>query len=68
MRLKVVETSKRRGVHLEDVSDDEEEAPNLNSEPEVEQDEENILRVFFRVNIVEVSCYDERLETKALLD
>lgn len=30
MRLKAMETTQRRGVHLEDVSDDDEVAPNPN--------------------------------------
>ena len=36
-RLEIVETSQRREVHLDDVSDEKEVAPN--SRPKVEQDE-----------------------------
>lgn len=70
-RLEVVEATQRRGVHLEDVSDDEEVAPNYNLEPEVEQDEEMLLRFLFGVNsrlAVEVACYDGKLETDVVLD
>lgn len=70
-RLKAVERAQGRGVHLEDVSDDEEVAPNMNPKPKVERDEERILRVLSRKNskpVVEVSCYDGRLETNVVLD
>ena len=42
-RLDVLETTYRRGAHLEDVSDDEVEAPNHNPKAEVYQDEERLL-------------------------
>ena len=41
-RLDAVETTQRKGVHLEDVSD-EVVAPNHNLEPEEDQDEERLL-------------------------
>ena len=42
-RLDVVETTQRRGAHLEDVSNDEVAAPNHNPEPLEDQDEERLL-------------------------
>ena len=38
-RLDVVEIAQRRGEHLDDISDDEEAAPNNNPEPKEDQDE-----------------------------
>ena len=42
-RLDAVETTQRRGVHLEDVSDDEVAAPNHNPQLQEDQDEEKLL-------------------------
>ena len=42
-RLDAMETVQRRGVHLEDVSDDEVVAPNHNPELEEDQDKERLL-------------------------
>ena len=47
-RLDVVETTQRRGAHLDDVSDDEVVAPNPNPEPKEDQGEERLLRVLSR--------------------
>ena len=70
-RLDVVETTQRRGAHLDDVSDDEAIAPNHNLELEEDQDEERLLRVLSRKNskpVVEVVPYDGKLDTNAMLD
>lgn len=70
-RLDVVETTQRRGVHLDDVSDDESAAPNPNLEPEEDQDEARLLRVLSRANskpVVEVVPYDGKLDTNVVLD
>ena len=70
-RLDVVETTQRRGAHLEDVSDDEVAAPNHNPKPEEDQDEERLLRVLSRENskpVVEVLPYDRKLDTNVVLD
>ena len=47
-RLDAVEIAQRRGAHLDDVGDDEEEAPNHNPKLEEDQDEERLLRVLSR--------------------
>ena len=68
-RLYVVETSQRRGAHLDDVSDDEGVAPEPNLKPE--EDEVRLLRVLSRPNskpIVEVVPYDGKLDTSVVLD
>ena len=44
-RLDAIETSQRRGAHLDDVSDDEVVASNPNPKPEEYQDEARLLRV-----------------------
>ena len=44
-RLDVVEIAQRRGAHLDDVSDEEEVAPNHNLELEEDQDGDRLLRV-----------------------
>ena len=49
-RLDVVETTQRRGAHIDDVSDDEAATPNHNPKPEEDQDEERLLRVLSREN------------------
>ena len=70
-RLDVVETSQRRGAHLDDVSDDEAVAPNPNLELEEDQDEARLLRVLSRLNSkisVEVVPYDVKLDTNTILD
>ena len=70
-KLDVVETTQRRGAHLEDVSDDEVAAPNYNPEPEHDQDKERLLQVLSRENskpIVEVVPYDGKLDTNVVLD
>lgn len=72
-KLDAIETTQRRGVHLDDVSDDEGElrAPNPNPEHEVEYGEERLLRFLSRVHSkpnVEVTIYDGRLDTNTLLD
>lgn len=66
-----METTQRRKVHLEDVSDEEDVTTNPNHEPKVEQDEERLMRVLSRANakpVFEVACFDGRLETNAVLD
>ena len=71
MILEVVEIMQRRVMHLEDVSDNEEATSNPTHEPDVEQDEERILRFMSRVNSrpnIEFSCYDRRLEMNFVLD
>ena len=60
-RLDVVETNKRRGAHLDDVSDDEANVPNPNPKPEEDQDEARLLRVLSKANAkptIEVRPYD----------
>ena len=42
-RLDVVETTQRRGAHIDNVSDDEVVAPNHNPEHGEDQDEERLL-------------------------
>ena len=69
--LDVVDTTQRRGAHLDDVSDDEAKAPNHNPKPKEDQDEEGLLRVLSRANskpTVEVFPYDEKLDTNVVLD
>ena len=56
-------------VHHDGSDDEVVVAPTL--EPKVEDEEERILRVLFRENskpIIEVSSYDGKLDTNALLD
>ena len=70
-RLDVVEIAQRRGVHLEDVSDDEAATPNHNPKPKEDQDEERLLRVLSRENSklsLEVVPYDGKLDTNVVLD
>lgn len=70
MRLEAIEMTQWRGLHLEDFSDDEEEKPNRNLKPKVEQDEEMLLRFLSRENdkpTIVVSCYDEILEKNVVL-
>ena len=70
-KLDVVETTQRRGAHLDDVSDDEAATPNHNTEPEEDEDEERLLQVLSRENsklVVEVVLYDGKLDTNAVLD
>ena len=70
-RLDVVETTQKRGAHLDDASDDEAAALNHNPEPEEDQDEERLLRVLSRENskpVVEVVPYDGKLDTNVVLD
>ena len=70
-RLDVVEIAYRRGVHLEDVSDDEVATPNHNPKPKEDQDEERLLRVLSTKNLkptVEVAPYDGKLDTNVMLD
>ena len=70
-RLDVVKIAQRRGVHLEDVSDNEVVDPNHNLKPKEDQDEERLLRVLTRENskpIVEVVPYDGKLDTNVELD
>ena len=43
--LEAIEIAQRRGVHIEDFSDDKEVIPNPNLEPKVEQDKDRLLRV-----------------------
>ena len=64
--LDAMETSQRRGTHLDDVSDDNVVAPNHNPEPGEDQDEERLLQVLSRENLkptVEVVPYDGKLDT-----
>ena len=70
-RLAIVETTQRRGAHLDDVSDDEAVAPNHNLEPGEDQDEKKLLRVLSRANskpVVEVVPYDGKLDPNVVLD
>ena len=70
-RLDVVETTQRRGAHLDDVSDDEAIAPNPNPEPVEDQDEERLLRVLSRENskpTLKVVPYDGKLDHSVVLD
>ena len=70
-RLDVVETTQRRGAHLDDVSDDEDILPNLNPQPKKDQDEARLLRVLTRANArhaIEVVPYDGKLDPNVLLD
>ena len=46
-----METNKRRGAHLDDVSDDEVVAPNPNPKLEEDQDEARLLRVLSQKKI-----------------
>ena len=58
-------------MHLDDVSDDEVVAPNLNIEPEEDQDEARVLRILSRENsklVVEVIPNDGKLDTNVVLD
>ena len=69
--LDVVEIAQRRGVHLEDETDDEAVALNPNLELEEDQDEEILLRLLSRAHskpTVEVVPYDGNLDTNAVLD
>ena len=64
-------TTQRRGVHLDDVSDNEVVTPNPNLELEEDQDEERLLRLLSMENskpVVEVVPYDEKLDTNSMLD
>ena len=47
-RLDAMETTQRRGAHLDDVNDDEVVAPNPDPKPEEDQDEAILLRVLSR--------------------
>ena len=70
-RLDALETTQRRGAHLDDVSKDEAVAPNHNLEPKEDQDEERLLRVLSRENskpTIEVVPYDGKLDTNVVLD
>ena len=62
-RLDVVETAQRRGVHLNDVSDDEVVAENPNLEPEEDQDEERLSNP-----VMEVVPYDGKLDINVVFD
>ena len=70
-RLDAVETTQRRGAHLDDVIDNEVVPPNHNPELEEDQDEASFLRVLSRENskpVVEVVPYDRKLDTNVVLD
>ena len=70
VRLEVIEIAQRRGIHIEDVSD-EEEVATLNPKPKVDENEERLLRTLNRVNSIptfEFSTYYVKLENDALLD
>ena len=70
-RLDAIETSQRRGAHLDDVSNDEANAPNPNLEPEEDHDEARLLRVLIRANAklaIEVTPYDGKLDINVVLD
>ena len=70
-RLDAMESTQRRGAHLDDVSDDEVAAPNHNLEPKENQDEERLLIVLSRANskpAIEVVPYDGKLDTDVVLD
>ena len=70
-RLDDMETTQRRGAHIDDLSYDEVVAPNPNPELEEDQDEARLLRVLPRENskpIVEVVPYDGKLDTNVVLD
>ena len=47
----MLQTTQRRGAHLDDVSDDEKVAPNPNPKPEEYQYEARLLRVLSRENL-----------------
>ena len=69
-KLDAMDTSQRRGAHLDDVSDDEANIPNPNPEPEEDQDEARLLRVFSRANaklVIEVTPYDGKLDINVVL-
>ena len=66
-----METTHRRGAHLEDVGVDEATSPNHNPQPEEDQEGERLLRVLFRENskpTTEVVPYDGKLDTNVVLD
>ena len=66
-----MDTTQRRGVHLDDVSDHEEKIQNPNLEPKNYQDEARLLRVLSIENpkpFVEVVPYDGKLDTNVVLD
>ena len=70
-RLDVLETSQRRGAHLDDVSDDEANVPNPNLEPKEDHDEARLLRVLSRANAkptFEVVPYDGKLDINVVVD
>ena len=70
-RLDTIEITQRRRAHIDDVSDDEAVAPNPNSEPKENQDEERLLRVLSRAHLnpaIEVVPYDGKLDTNVMLD
>ncbi len=52
IKFDVMRTTQRRGIHLDDVSDDEgaPRTPNPNPEPEMEPDEERLLIVLSRAH------------------
>ena len=60
-----METTQRRGAHLDDVSDDEANVPNPNPEPKEDHDEARLLRVLTRANArntIEVTPHDGNLK------
>ena len=66
-----METTQRRGVHLDDVINDEAIAPNPNLEPKEDQDEARLLRVLTRAHskpTIEVTPYDGKLDINIVLD
>ncbi len=70
-RLDAMETTQRRGAHLDDVSDDEVATPNHNPKPKEYQDEERLLRVLYRENsklAIEDAPYDGKLDIDVVLD
>ena len=70
-RLDVVETIRRRGAHLDNVSDDEGLAPNPNLEPKEDQDNERLLRALSRAHsklVIEVVLYDGKFGMNIVLN
>ena len=66
-----MQTTQRRGAHLDAVSDDKAIAPNYNLESIEDQDEVRLLRVLTREHskpIVEVTSYDGKLDRNVVLD
>lgn len=71
--MEAIEKSQRRGRHVEDVSDDEEEVAREQGEKPVinDLDEERFIRAFSRENTIPHFTppdYDEKLDSDEFLD